>query len=70
MMAAHTRCVHCPLSMAGFGLSIVGLLVALGSGFVEWIFWLCWSRCPFAVAVDLGRCFWTAAVVSPGQVVK
>ena len=29
-----------------------------------------WRRCPFAVAIILGKCFRTRAGVSPGQVVK
>ena len=29
-----------------------------------------WWRCPFAVAILLGKCFWTGAELRPGHVVK
>jgi hypothetical protein len=37
-------------------------------GLVDWRFFLALSRCPWAVAMDLGRWWLTAFVVRPGQV--
>ena len=44
--------------------------VVFGVGRVDCMFFLFWSRCPIAVASDLGRCFRMLDVVSMGQVAK
>ena len=38
--------------------------------FVERMFIFVLRMCPFAVAIDLGRCFFTRSDVRPGHVVK
>ena len=39
-------------------------------GWVDWMPWHCWSRCPFDVEMDLSRCFIIAADVRPGNLAR
>ena len=43
---------------------------AVGFVFVDCKFCLSWSRCPFPVWSDLGRCFRTSFFVRPGKVLR
>ena len=56
------------------GSSPIGKLSSGSSGggttFVDCIFCLFWSMCPFAVARVLGRCLVMLEDVNPGQVAK
>ena len=46
-------------------------MVVVGEVFlVDCIFCRSWRRCPFSVAMLLGKCFWTRAEVRPCHVVK
>ena len=56
-----------------FGVVITGgleMVVAVEVFLVNRKFCWSWRRCPFAVAMLLGKCFQTRADVSPGRVVK
>ena len=55
------------------GVVIVDVLEIVISGevfLVDCTFCRSWQRCPFAVAMILGKCFWTIADVRPRHVVK
>ena len=57
-----------------FDVIAAGMFVVVADGgeidFVDRMFILVLRICPFAVAIDLGRCFLTRSDVSPGHVVK
>jgi hypothetical protein len=54
----------------GSAVASMGVVARRGFGFVDRRFFGAWSRCPCAVATDLGRCLLTAWVETPGQVTK
>ena len=44
--------------------------MAAGVDFVDLVFLCNWSKCPFAVAMVFGKCLFTLAVLTAGQVIK
>ena len=48
----------------------LGVGGVLSLGWIDLRFCRIWRSCPFTVAVDFGRCFFTSSAVSPGHEVK
>ena len=64
-----TTLVRSVFDVISAGVSLVGADVG-EEDFVERMFIFVLRMCPFAVAIDLGRCFLTRSDVRPGQIVK